>query len=177
MALSRLHKKFGTKTAVDCVDLAVPRGSFFGLVGPSCAGKTTPLSMAVGLLRPDAGGAQTFSVDVWQHPAQAKSMVGALPDGLSIPERLNSQPGFTLKLRALGIDARTARNASLISLANDLPTTILADVVGMHTTTAERWAHLAKRGLQGGRSDAAPHDGRTVPGGAASSRRAATTAR
>ena len=85
MALFGLHKKFGTETAVDRVDLAVPRGSFFGLVGPNGAGKTTPLSIAVGLLRPDAGGAQTFSVHVWQHPAQAKSMVGVLPDGLSIP--------------------------------------------------------------------------------------------
>jgi hypothetical protein len=61
------------------------------------------------------------------------------------PGRPASQPGFTLKLRALGIDARTARNAALISLANDLPVPILADVLGLHITTAERWAHLAKR--------------------------------
>lgn len=61
------------------------------------------------------------------------------------PGRPTSQPGFTLKFRALGIDTRTARNAALISLANDLPTPILADVLGLHTTTAERWAHLANR--------------------------------
>lgn len=47
MALFWLHKKFGTKTAVDHVDLVVPRGSFFGLVGPNGAGKTTSRSMAV----------------------------------------------------------------------------------------------------------------------------------
>ncbi|MGH3780201.1 MAG: hypothetical protein ACRDRO_06100 [Pseudonocardiaceae bacterium] len=60
------------------------------------------------------------------------------------PGRPTSAPGFTLKLRALGLDARTARNAALISLAHDLPVPILADVLGLHTTTAERWAHLAK---------------------------------
>ena len=51
MVLFELHKKFGTETAVDRVDLVAPRGSFFGLVGPNGAGKTTSLCMAVGLLR------------------------------------------------------------------------------------------------------------------------------
>lgn len=60
------------------------------------------------------------------------------------PGRPTSAPGFTLKLRALGLDARIARNAALISLASDLPVPILADVLGLHTNTAERWAHLAK---------------------------------
>lgn len=60
------------------------------------------------------------------------------------PGRPTSAPGFTLKLRALSIDSRTARNAALISLANDLPVPILADVLGLHTATAERWVHLAK---------------------------------
>ena len=61
------------------------------------------------------------------------------------PGRPTSQVTFTHKLRDLGINARTARNAALISLAGDLPVPILADVLGLHTTTAERWAHLAKR--------------------------------
>jgi hypothetical protein len=61
------------------------------------------------------------------------------------PGRPTSQPGFTLKLRALGIDARIARNAALIALAGNLPTPVLADVLGLHTATAERWAHLANR--------------------------------
>ena len=58
LLLTGLLKRFGDKTAVDHVDLTVPRGSFFGLVGPNGAGKTTSLSMAVGLLRPDGGGAR-----------------------------------------------------------------------------------------------------------------------
>jgi hypothetical protein len=61
------------------------------------------------------------------------------------PGRPTSQSGFQIKLRALGIDARPARNAALISLAGNLPTPVLADVLGLSTTTAERWAALAKR--------------------------------
>jgi hypothetical protein len=61
------------------------------------------------------------------------------------PGRPTSQSGFQIKIRALGIDARPARNAALISLAGNLPTPVLADVLGLSTTTAERWAALAKR--------------------------------
>jgi ABC-2 type transport system ATP-binding protein len=64
LRLAGLHKQFGETTAVDHLDLAVPRGSFFGLVGPNGDGKTTALSMAVGLLRPDGGTARIFGVDV-----------------------------------------------------------------------------------------------------------------
>ena len=55
LELRGLTKSFGAKRAVDGLDLTVPAGSRFGLVGPNGAGKTTTLSMATGLLRPDAG--------------------------------------------------------------------------------------------------------------------------
>src|SRR6266511_5420544 len=57
LMLRGLVKRFDTVVAVGGVDLDVPVGSFFGLLGPNGAGKTTTLSMAVGLLRPDAGRA------------------------------------------------------------------------------------------------------------------------
>ena len=41
--------------------------------------------------------------------------------------------------------ARTARNATLIGLASELPPPVLADLLGMHPTTAVRWANLASR--------------------------------
>ena len=66
-----LHKVFGELTAVEHAELTVAAGSFFGLVGPNGAGKTTTLSMAVGLLRPDAGRSLVFGVDVWAGAASA----------------------------------------------------------------------------------------------------------
>jgi ABC-2 type transport system ATP-binding protein len=65
LRLAGLTKAFGHNTAVDRVDLTVAAGSFFGLVGPNGAGKTTALSMAVGLLRPDAGSSAVFGIDMW----------------------------------------------------------------------------------------------------------------
>lgn len=95
LRLGGLYKRFGGPWVVDGVNLEVPAGSFFGLVGPNGAGKTTTLSMAVGLLRPDAGQAHIFGVDVWSDPVRAKAIVGVLPDGLALPERLTGRELLT----------------------------------------------------------------------------------
>ena len=86
-----LFKRFGDNVAVDHIDLRVPAGSFFGLVGPNGAGKTTSLSMATGLLRPDGGTAKIFGHDVWADPLAAKALIGVLPDGMALPDRLSGQ--------------------------------------------------------------------------------------
>ncbi|WP_409463325.1 ABC transporter ATP-binding protein [Amycolatopsis sp. GA6-003] len=118
MGLYGLTKRFGTTLAADDVRLEVPRGSFFGLVGPNGAGKTTSLSMAVGLLRPDSGEARVFGVDVWREPERAKSLIGVLPDGLSIPERLTGRELLTYMglLRGLAPDTVAERAQELLGV-------------------------------------------------------------
>ncbi len=86
-----LTKAFGPKTAVDNLDLTIPRGSWFGLVGPNGAGKTTTIKMIVGLLRPDAGMVRVDGIDVWPDPLEAKHRLGVLPDDLRLFERLNAR--------------------------------------------------------------------------------------
>ncbi len=88
LALRGLVKRFDTTLAVSGVDLDVPVGSFYGLLGPNGAGKTTTLSMAVGLLRPDAGTAHVLGHDVWADPLAAKRVFGVLPDGVRLFDRL-----------------------------------------------------------------------------------------
>jgi ABC-2 type transport system ATP-binding protein len=95
LRIAGLTKTFGENVAVDGVDLTVPAGSFFGLVGPNGAGKTTTIGMAVGLLRPDAGSSLVFGVDVWSDPDGAKTLLGVLPDGLSLPQRLTGRELLT----------------------------------------------------------------------------------
>ncbi|GAA0997668.1 MULTISPECIES: ABC transporter ATP-binding protein [Nocardiopsis] len=88
LELDGLTKTFNETRAADGVSLSVPRGAMLGLVGPNGAGKTTSLSMAVGLLRPDSGTARVLGTDVWGDPVSAKRLLGVLPDGLALPERL-----------------------------------------------------------------------------------------
>jgi ABC-2 type transport system ATP-binding protein len=104
LRLTGLTKAFGDTVAVDRVDLTVPAGSFFGLVGPNGAGKTTALSMAAGLLRPDAGRSAVFGVDMWSDPVNAKALIGVLPDNLAMPERLTGRELLTFLGQLRGLD-------------------------------------------------------------------------
>ncbi|WP_155387582.1 ABC transporter ATP-binding protein [Catellatospora paridis] len=118
LLLAGLTKIFGGNPAVDRVDLTVPAGSFFGLVGPNGAGKTTALSMAVGLLRPDAGSSSVFGVDMWSDPERAKALIGVLPDSLALPERLTGRELLTFlgQLRGLDPAAITERTRELLDV-------------------------------------------------------------
>lgn len=86
-----LAKQFGEKIAVNNVSLQVPVGSFYGLVGPNGAGKTTMLSMATGLLRPDAGSSLINGIDIWADPHGAKATLGVLADGVRQFDRLTGR--------------------------------------------------------------------------------------
>ncbi|CAL9568076.1 Daunorubicin_doxorubicin resistance ATP-binding protein DrrA [Nocardiopsis dassonvillei] len=105
-----LTKAFNGTRAADGVTLSVPRGSLLGLVGPNGAGKTTSISMAVGLLRPDAGTARVLGVDMWTDPVAAKRLLGVLPDGLSLPERLTGGELLTYWGGLRGLDRDLVRD-------------------------------------------------------------------
>ena len=117
-----LTKRFGQTLAVDALDLQVPRGSFFGLVGPNGAGKTTTLSMATGLLRPDAGSVEVLGHDVWADTVRAKQLVGVLPDGLKLFDRLSgtqlvTYAGLLRGMERTVVAARTAELLEALGLA------------------------------------------------------------
>jgi ABC-2 type transport system ATP-binding protein len=83
-----LTKKYGTFTAVDAIDLEVPRGQLFGFLGPNGAGKTTTLRMIAGILRPTTGTVRIGDIDIGTHPAAAKALLGYIPDRPFIYEKL-----------------------------------------------------------------------------------------
>ncbi|CAN5280308.1 ABC transporter ATP-binding protein [soil metagenome] len=107
LELRGLTKRFGDKLAVDGLSLTVPVGSFYGLVGPNGAGKTTTLSMATGLLRPDAGQAIVLGVDMWQRPLEAKRLIGNLADGVKLFDRLTGEQLVTYNGLLFGMDRVT----------------------------------------------------------------------
>lgn len=104
LSIRGLAKRFGEKIAVDGVSLEVPAGSFYGMVGPNGAGKTTTLSMATGLLRPDFGTALIHGVDVWSRPLEAKKLMGVLPDGVRLFDRLTGEQLVTYSGLLRGMD-------------------------------------------------------------------------
>ncbi|HEY3828120.1 MAG TPA: ABC transporter ATP-binding protein [Solirubrobacteraceae bacterium] len=75
---SGLTKRFGARTALDGVDLRVPRGCAFGFLGPNGAGKTTMIRMLLGLTQATSGSMRLLGHPVPAERAVALSRVGAI---------------------------------------------------------------------------------------------------
>lgn len=136
LSLRGLVKAFNGKPAVNGISLDVPTGSFYGLVGPNGAGKTTTLSMATGLMRPDAGSAAVLGVDVWGDPLAAKRLLGVLPDGVRLFDRLSGEQLLTYSGLLRGLDRATVaqRTRDLLEafdLAGDARTLVVDYSAGM----------------------------------------------
>lgn len=136
LSIRGLVKRFGEKIAVDNINLDVPAGSFYGLVGPNGAGKTTSLSMATGLLRPDHGQVTVHGVDVWQHPLEAKKLMGLLPDGVRLFDRLSGEQlvSYAGLLRGMDKDTVAERVKDLLAaldLTKDAGTLVVDYSAGM----------------------------------------------
>lgn len=86
--LRNLTKKFGSFTAVNRINLTVPRGELFGFLGPNGAGKTTSLRMIAGILQPTEGTVSIGGVDINSDPVAAKAKLGFIPDRPFIYEKL-----------------------------------------------------------------------------------------
>jgi ABC-2 type transport system ATP-binding protein len=136
MSLRGLVKRFDTQVAVAGVDLDVPAGSFYGLLGPNGAGKTTTLSMAVGLLRPDFGQAHVLGYDVWTDPTAAKALIGVLPDGVRMFDRLSGAEllayhGLLRGMDAAVVDQRARELLEVLELGTANRTLVVDYSAGM----------------------------------------------
>ncbi len=119
-----LSRRFGRAVALDRVDLDIPRGSVFGIVGENGAGKTTMIKHLMGLLKAQSGTVRVFGRDPVHDPVGVLGRVGYLsedrdlPDWMTIDEVLRYlrafypswDDGFANRLREqfdLDPDART----------------------------------------------------------------------
>ncbi|MCW2571162.1 MAG: yxlF 1 [Frankiales bacterium] len=76
-----LTRRFGDQTAVDAVDLEVPRGAVFGFLGPNGCGKTTTIRMLLGLLSADSGDIEVLGRPMPRDLGDVLPRVGALIEG------------------------------------------------------------------------------------------------
>lgn len=91
VTLDNLGKKYNGKWAVRGLNLEIPAGEIFGLLGPNAAGKTTTIRMIIGLLMPSEGRAVICGHDVEKDPISAKSFMGYVPDRPFFYEKLTSR--------------------------------------------------------------------------------------
>ena len=76
--LTALHKRFGDRDAVEGLNLSVPRGEIFGLLGHNGAGKSTAIGMMLGQVWPTSGKVRIMGADVTTHRQKALQKVGAI---------------------------------------------------------------------------------------------------
>jgi len=96
-----------------------------------------PKVAAVICAQRDAGPARI----TYRHPSQeARPLVPGRRHG----QHLGAE-ALTRRLRQHGIEPRQARNQALVTWAAELPAPVLADILGLHVTTAEQWAQRARR--------------------------------
>ena len=100
-----LTKRFGERTAIDAIDLRVPRGCAFGFLGPNGAGKTTMIRALLGLIRPTAGSMRLLGHVCPAEHAQALRRVGAIVEEPRFHPQLSGRENLRIIAAARGPDA------------------------------------------------------------------------
>lgn len=79
-----LARSFETVSAVSSLDLSVPRGEMFGLVGPDGAGKSTAIRLLCGILKPTGGAGKVLGHDLLTEPEKIKARIGYLSQNFTL---------------------------------------------------------------------------------------------
>ena len=83
--ISSLTRRFGDKTALAGVNLSLPRGGVYGLVGANGAGKTTLIKHILGMMRAASGVVRVFGRDPVADPVGVLSRIGYLSEEHDLP--------------------------------------------------------------------------------------------
>jgi len=118
-----LVKRYGEVAAVDGLDLDVPAGEFFGLLGPNGSGKTSTIHMLATLIRPNGGTASIRGHDVVKNAVRVRGKIGlvfqdsALDRSLSVAENLRFA-GLLHDMKPALIEERSAPLLEMFGLSD-----------------------------------------------------------
>jgi ABC-2 type transport system ATP-binding protein len=106
-----LTRCFGNFSAVNCLDLRVEGGTFYGFLGPNGAGKSTTIKMLTGLLAPTGGAIRILGEDMTdENKARAiKQRIGVVPEEPALFDNLTAGEYLTFVGRMYRLPAATVR--------------------------------------------------------------------
>jgi len=107
-----LTRRFGDLTAVNHIDLAIPYGEIFGLLGANGAGKTTVIKMLTTLLAPTSGDAEVGGFNIIKSPAEVRGRIGYVPQLLSADGGLTGYENLLLSAKLYGL-SRSQRSTRI----------------------------------------------------------------
>lgn len=101
----QVSRNYGSKVAVDGLDLQIAPGELYALLGHNGAGKTTTIKLLVGLLQPGAGYVRVGGYDVASHPRESAALIGYVPDEPYLYEKLTGREFLTFVAEMYGLDS------------------------------------------------------------------------
>jgi ABC-2 type transport system ATP-binding protein len=129
--LRGLTRQFGTRKALDNVDLDVREGEVLGLLGPNGAGKSTLVRTIMGRVAPESGTVMLFGVAAAPGDGAARSRVGFVPQEIALYDRLTARENLVLFGRYLGI----SRDELTLKADDALKWAALSDRAGDRVST------------------------------------------
>jgi ABC-2 type transport system ATP-binding protein len=117
IAARGLRKSFGQQTVLDGIDLDVPQGTVYALLGPNGSGKTTTVRILSTLLPADAGQVRVAGHDLRAEPGQVRAAIGVTGQFSAVDQLLTGQQNLMLMadLRHLGRAEGRRRTSELLS--------------------------------------------------------------
>ncbi|HKR66059.1 MAG TPA: ATP-binding cassette domain-containing protein, partial [Thermoanaerobaculia bacterium] len=80
VATHGLSVRYGAEVALDNVEMRVPEGAVYLLIGANGAGKSSAMNVVLNLVRPDAGRAEVFGLDTASRGPEVRAQVGYIPE-------------------------------------------------------------------------------------------------
>jgi ABC-2 type transport system ATP-binding protein len=104
-----LTRRFGKVTAVDHVDLSIPRAGIYGFLGPNGSGKSTTIRMLCGLLEPSSGTVEVLGHVMPRDAEQLRRRLGYMTQRFSLWDDLNARENLEFMARIFGLDSAQRR--------------------------------------------------------------------
>jgi ABC-2 type transport system ATP-binding protein len=104
-------KRYGQLTALDALDLTIPRGRVFGLLGPNGSGKTTFLRLIAGYVLPSSGRLFVAGIDAVTDSLAARRRIGYVPESSPVYGHMRVREFLRFMARLRGVDELRVREA------------------------------------------------------------------
>ena len=111
ITIKGLCKNYGEVRALDGIDLEIPGGEIFGILGPNGSGKTTMLKIISSIMEPTSGLVSVNGINVMADPMKVKSIIGYVPETPNLYESLTPIEflGFVGSIRKIDHEILTER--------------------------------------------------------------------